>query len=733
MAKQRQTLMDFMVIGISPTLIMGMVGSLLFFLLTVFYHGGYSGRMNFICAMFTMAIVLIARISMEEGIEYASMFGIPLAIVTMFAMGRFVEFNGPLADLSTVINGGLIALIWWSAHKLTWDCTFIDDTQDASGEGLLQGMGFDSETVEQQASAGQPGVDGAAATAAANGQQPAAATDQGAGGSDWYQRMVARRKRRHTPGVWVMYYALAALPLFGIGHWLIPASDAASRWHAFRLICVYVASALGLLSTTSFLGLRRYLRQRNLQMPIDMASLWLGAGAVMIGTLMLVCLVLPRPGASLSISQLPFGIGSPEQHRTSRYAMGDEGPEKPEAATRTNPQAKEQPSPSSSTSDQQSSARSQNESAKQSSSQGAEKQEQPTSTDNAQSSSPDNGQQKNGQSSAQQDQSSQRRDAQSPSRNGNDKSPADGKSPSDNQQQSEQSKPSSQSQQQSGQSDAPKQDPQQSGRSPSDEKQPSGKSPDGQQPRDSQQPGDREAQQAQNRSQDAGKTPQQQPEGGRDFKGDQRKTATDRQPEKTDQEKSSRPSSSNTSRPQTKWNPTKLLTTITSGLGNLLKLVFFAALACVAVYFAWKHRAQLGQALAQLWRDLQSLWARMWGRRPRADENAAAAAAVPDGPQLPAFASYRNPFARGKADRYSMADLVRYSFEALEAWGREHDCARQEDQTPFEFAQQVARRHAALGPETQVLADLYCRLAYGRESIEAHQRDHLRRLWQQMV
>ena len=39
----RQTLMDYMVIGISPALIMGMVGSLLFFLLTVFYHGQYAG------------------------------------------------------------------------------------------------------------------------------------------------------------------------------------------------------------------------------------------------------------------------------------------------------------------------------------------------------------------------------------------------------------------------------------------------------------------------------------------------------------------------------------------------------------------------------------------------------------------------------------------------------------------------------------------------------------------
>ena len=207
----RQTLMDYMVIGISPALIMGMVGSLLFFLLTVFYHGQYAGRLNFIFAMFTLAVVLIARISMERGIEYASIFAIALAVVTALAMARFVQIEGPLAGFSNLINWGLIAIVWWSAHKLTWDCTFIDDQQDASGEGLLQAVGFDSETVEQQASAVQSG--GAQSPDSAHDGQHSAAAQRG--GPDWYQRMVEQRRRPHTPGVWVMYYALAALPLFG--------------------------------------------------------------------------------------------------------------------------------------------------------------------------------------------------------------------------------------------------------------------------------------------------------------------------------------------------------------------------------------------------------------------------------------------------------------------------------------------------------------------------------------
>ena len=42
------------------------------------------------------------------------------------------------------------------------------------------------------------------------------------------------------------------------------------------------ASGLGLLLTTTLLGLRRYLRQRKLQMPGAMTGLWLGIGGALI-------------------------------------------------------------------------------------------------------------------------------------------------------------------------------------------------------------------------------------------------------------------------------------------------------------------------------------------------------------------------------------------------------------------------------------------------------------------
>ncbi len=78
-----------------------------------------------------------------------------------------------------------------------------------------------------------------------------------------------------------MYLALAALPLFGLGQFFLR-NDADTWNHAQRLLAFYLFSSLSLLVTTSFLGLRRYLRQRRVDMPVDVSIAWLFGGLAMI-------------------------------------------------------------------------------------------------------------------------------------------------------------------------------------------------------------------------------------------------------------------------------------------------------------------------------------------------------------------------------------------------------------------------------------------------------------------
>src|SRR2546421_7835806 len=144
--RHQQTLGDYITIAMSPVLIMAMVGSLVYFLLEVLYAGRFEGRLQWILFCFVFGIVLVARMSMRDDLSAPwGVYGLVLGLVVWFAICRFVQFDQdtPLAPFSWAINAGLMGIVWWSAHKLTWDCTYIDDQVDASGVGLMQAAGIE--------------------------------------------------------------------------------------------------------------------------------------------------------------------------------------------------------------------------------------------------------------------------------------------------------------------------------------------------------------------------------------------------------------------------------------------------------------------------------------------------------------------------------------------------------------------------------------------------------------
>ena len=174
------------------------------------------------------------RIAIEQGKEYASLFGIALTAAVALAAMRLVD--------QFLLAWVLLAVCWWCTWKLTWDCTLIDDNEDASGEGLLQVAGFREESPPASTPAGND-------VAAENTEVEKIEAEQADADQSPGKRPV------HAPGKWLVYFSLAALPIFGIGQMFIPSGDAESRAYGFSLLALYVASALGLLLTTSFLGL----------------------------------------------------------------------------------------------------------------------------------------------------------------------------------------------------------------------------------------------------------------------------------------------------------------------------------------------------------------------------------------------------------------------------------------------------------------------------------------------
>src|SRR5204862_5494564 len=102
--------------------------------------------------------------------------------------------------------------------------------------------------------------------------------------------------------------------------------------YIFWLLVGYVGCGLGLLMTTSFLGLRRYMHLRKLRMPRTMTGTWLGFGAATVVLLLLAGAFLPRPDSKFLdpkdvkewLSWLwPSNEDKPQEDDASDYAVVD--------------------------------------------------------------------------------------------------------------------------------------------------------------------------------------------------------------------------------------------------------------------------------------------------------------------------------------------------------------------------------------------------------------------------
>lgn len=318
-SRPQQSLADYVAIAISPALIMLLVGSLVFFLQQITYDGNYVERVRWMLFWFVFATVLISRIGIEQGRSHAAMYGGAMAIACALFAQRFLNDY----FIGVVI---LLGIIWWCVDKLTWDCTFIDDKEDQSGAGLLQQSGLETppETeqpeeqpieTEQQRRRRLRREELLGADSPSNTSEPDPPEEEN----------VPKSTRKHAPGVWVIYFSLAALPLFGVGQAFLPSDDSAARALGFRFLWVYVASALGLLLTTSFLGLRRYLRQRKLTMPPRITAVWLTMGATVLAAILLLTLLIPRPDAETSVTALLDQFADKQAASEHALAANDSG------------------------------------------------------------------------------------------------------------------------------------------------------------------------------------------------------------------------------------------------------------------------------------------------------------------------------------------------------------------------------------------------------------------------
>jgi hypothetical protein len=646
MPKLKPTSFDYLVMALNPALVIALVGSLVFFLIEVFYEGEFQLRLCFIMGCFSMGTVGITRIAIEFDAARASLYGLALSAAMLFVAPRFAQINILLLIL-------LLAVIWYSAHRLTWDCTLIDEEQDASGEGLLQHIGLDEAPLERSESA-LP-------------KQPL------------WKKLFAPDKSKHAPGLTVVYFSLAALPIFGILQGFIPTSDVEARGRAFLSLIAYMGAGLGLLLTTSLLGLRRYLRQRQVEMPADMTATWLAVGGGLIAIVLVIASILPRSTREFQLGKTPITFTSTDL-TARRGGWGNEGAKGDQQGKAQNPNE-------------------QNPNGQQGDSKENNQQGQPQGEAK-------NGNQGQGDSKSADQKQGQNGDPQSGKSN-------DPSNRSGDQKQGE-SKPS-ESQNDPNRDQEGNQGSKQNQNQGNDSKE--GKQGQRQEERE---PNQRNGNQAENRQ-----------SGENQKEGEQSREQQDgRQNDPARNQGQRNGASAAQQRPQPAQPNFKMSfdpTATIPFLGWLLKVLIVAAIVVVLLYCAIRYRKEFLAAIRQLLTELANFWRSLfWGKHVEGVAMDAAPVV-----QHRRFSEIANPFRRGGAGQ-SPRELVQTTFIAMEAWARDHGYPRDKDETAFEFAESLSLRVTDLAKESKWLADCYSRAAYSSEEVSTQVQSSLAAIWQRM-
>ena len=675
-SKLDKTLADYMAIAITPALIMLLTGSLVWFLAELGYDGGRPTRIRWILFWFVIGAVLVARIAIENGRAHAAMFLAGLAGATSLTIFKFA----PEAPLVPIICLGVVA---WCADKLTWDCTLIDESEDASGEGLLQVAGVADEAEL---------TDGEAVSSTDSAELSEKNSEQKI--PLWKRLFVNKSERAgkpHAPGLWVVYFSLAALPLYGFGQVWIPATDVASRHFAFQCLLVYVGAALGLLLMTSFLGLRRYLRQRNIEMPTTMAATWIGMGSAIAIGILVVAMLLPRPQGDYSIAEAIDYVSEEVQEASDWAFLNDDGGEG--EGQLNGPADDDAEKGSAADPDQQGKP-------------GGEKPGKQVAQNDQQNAQDGDGGNQQGEG----ENGKQSGDTQNEGESGESKQ-GGGQQTAQNDSQGSKSDPSGKEPQESSnggeQKDGQQQDQQNNQQTAQNENSGNKQQAQSGEPSEKQsgdpQSGEQESdeQLAQN---DAEKSPDEVPE----ESAEEEAAAESEQAESTPESDGS-------------W-----MDSVAENMGVLFKWLIYAAMAAGVIYMAVKNWPAVSRFLKSLWAELLS----MFGRKPATTAEAGETdSEEPVAPPRP----FIDPFRSGKASQSSPGELVRYTFEALQAWAFENDCGRTPDQTPMEFGQRLQSRRLKISNEAHEVSQLYAQVAYGGLRPDETSVATLQKLWQKLT
>jgi hypothetical protein len=152
--------------------------------------------------------------------------------------------------------------------------------------------------------------------------------------------------------------------------------------------------------------------------------------------------------------------------------------------------------------------------------------------------------------------------------------------------------------------------------------------------------------------------------------------------------------------------------------------VALAILRYVAPFTSWAQR---------LLDALRNWWANLFGKKGTAEKKASTVDAPLIPVRPPPFHEFPNPFADGSAERREPAELVDYTFLALDSWAWDRDCGRDPTETPLEFARRLGETFSELAEILGKFAKAYARVTYSELPLPADTLPMLEEMWEGMV
>ena len=454
--------------------------------------------------------------------------------------------------------------------------------------------------------------------------------------------------------------------MFGIGQLFLPADDIQSRRMAFVFLMLYLAAAFGLLVTTSFLGLRRYLRQRSVEMPASVTHAWIRFGALLAAGVLLISLILPRSGTLHALKNLTYLIPHKDHHASS-HALPYNPPGHGDGAYTEQPTEQSQNSENPRKTSSGGGASNAHNNAPSSSNSSNPSSEPGTSGGGGGSGSGGSGGGGSGGGGGAGgdpgDQQSQNHPVKL-----KDVTPAgDADQPSDNKTPPapEPPDPNPPEGGHGSISATPSGDRSQPGKAAKPHEPPKQQSPTPELPKD--------------------QPPKPQPKNGPG------------QPEPTDF-----------------WY-------------QLLRALLILAAVIALIWVLIKFRKEIARFIRKLITAIQNYFRKLFRRRPRKPTPAASTNAPQM--VLEPFDAYPNPFVTGKARSWPSERLLRYTYEAIQSWAKEQGIELKPQQTPREFCAELIARFPDLGPALEDFSFYYTHVAFAKQLPADFAPDSLRPLW----